>query len=516
MAFNKVQTQAEAKAFNYLQDQSTVLRTKETNEINVNAINVITKTPEAGDVLCVTKKTDGTSLLPSTQQEIVWIKGDSVNYAHWPSANGNFIYEPVGVCYKVRGGKAYCRYRSEVSRRWLEADRFLVTNTAAIMALTGSLTLSVYAASGCGSSDSPLTTTVDFTSGQTLHERCSIIQTALASFGDNTTVSCQYAGPHDYDAMNQYGSYDGDDGVMILNGRFTAYAWNEVHLTIGDVTASISRCNGRDIPADSTNYRRNGGQVYWGGGNFNKFYDYYHTNGREYAESDPAPTNHIETGSPLKETAFASNPQAAIYRKAYGTYKNYLRSCMVEWPTNKGANGRFFDKGIEYTEKLAKAVYIDMSRNSSGGTRSAGQGGYVTYLYGPAHYCNVEVSVNGPGMTQGNWHLPSSGELIEFIQDVTYGTSAYSQDTTYPTSDIRRYVTPSLDPVNRAIYRLNNNTFDASQGWKFTVLSAGDYRWSSSRSGVDYAYSYDGGSGSIYDHYMYDLFYAAPCAVFVV
>ena len=297
---------------------------------------------------------------------------------------------------------------------------------------------------------------------------CINLQNALAGISGNTAISCQYVGPHDYDPVDVgSGQYDGNDGVMIINARFTDNAWNDVTMTIGGVTLSLSRSIGRDIPADSTNFRQNGGQQYWGGCNFYRFYDYYSTNGRTL---DNPPTSPIDTDSPVKEQVFNESANAAIYRNAYGTYKNYLRSCMVQWPTNKGANGKYFDKGHEFTKKLARAQYISMASGSP----------VVTYLYGPAHYCGVEVSANAIGLEAGSWWLPSSGEMIELMQDITYGTSEYSTNG-------------NLDPVNVAIYRLNDNTFDTSKGFRFAALSTGSYsRWTSTMFSLQFAYYFNG------------------------
>ena len=124
MAFNIVQTQQEADKFTYKKNQSTVLYTIDTKNINIHGCNVITKTPTAGDVLCVTQRykqnsdSSGWTLLPPQSQDIVWVKGDTVNMDVWPTETIGDIkirsIEPVGICYKVRDRKAYVLYGQEV------------------------------------------------------------------------------------------------------------------------------------------------------------------------------------------------------------------------------------------------------------------------------------------------------------------------------------------------------------------------------------------------------------------
>ena len=124
MAFNIVQTQQEADKFTYKKNQSTVLYTIDTKNISIHGCNIITKTPTAGDVLCVTQRykqnsdSSGWTLLPPQSQDIVWVKGDTVNMDVWPTETIGDIkirsIEPVGICYKVRDRKAYVLYGKEV------------------------------------------------------------------------------------------------------------------------------------------------------------------------------------------------------------------------------------------------------------------------------------------------------------------------------------------------------------------------------------------------------------------
>ena len=67
-----------------MKDQSTVLHTTESNDVNINGVNVITATPTKGDVLCITRKMSNGLLLGPDKQDIVWVKGMTINFAEFP------------------------------------------------------------------------------------------------------------------------------------------------------------------------------------------------------------------------------------------------------------------------------------------------------------------------------------------------------------------------------------------------------------------------------------------------
>ena len=98
MAINKVNTETQEQDFRFLTNQSSILRTVETNDITVNGVNVIVDKPKRGDVMYI------------SNQKIIWIDGLSINPKQLPQE-----YEPVGICLVVNGNKAMVRYRKEES-----------------------------------------------------------------------------------------------------------------------------------------------------------------------------------------------------------------------------------------------------------------------------------------------------------------------------------------------------------------------------------------------------------------
>lgn len=102
MAINSVNTINDAQNFVYLEDQSTILRVNETDDIKLKGVNVIVNKPKKGDVMCVTRYRDtGGNLLSANEQKIVWIDGLSINQKQLCEE-----LETVGICVAINGNKA--------------------------------------------------------------------------------------------------------------------------------------------------------------------------------------------------------------------------------------------------------------------------------------------------------------------------------------------------------------------------------------------------------------------------
>ena len=109
MAINSVNTINDAQNFVYLEDQSTILRVNETDDIKLKGINVIINKPKKGDVMCVTRYRDtGGNLLSANEQKIVWIDGLSINQKQLCEE-----LETVGICVAINGNKAIVKYKTD-------------------------------------------------------------------------------------------------------------------------------------------------------------------------------------------------------------------------------------------------------------------------------------------------------------------------------------------------------------------------------------------------------------------
>lgn len=408
MAFNIVQTQQEADKFTYKKNQSTVLYTIDTKNINIHGCNVITKTPTAGDVLCVTQRykqnsdSSGWTLLPPQSQDIVWVKGDTVNMDVWPTETIGDIkirsIEPVGICYKVRDRKAYVLYGEEVmsevgdNMALAKAYRFKAYNIT-----VPSTTATVHIKVG-----NEFDQTFSVSGATNLRQFCINMQTALANIGGN--VSCQYIGPHEYDSLDTNGFYTGNDGIMVLNVK----QWNKPNITIriNDTGINLDNYTCRDVRDDIASHeaeyfhRNNGtrfGTDYGNTSNFDLYYEYIRTHGRILRGPVSRPIDHNDR--PINESTW-NTANAKIYRDAYGSYKKYVESCMMNlyW----GISGATLNGGHKHTQMLAKARYIDP------------EDGEVKPLYLAPYLCN-DVSVNAIGLETGRWWMPSIGELSELF-----------------------------------------------------------------------------------------------------
>lgn len=402
MAFNIVQTQQEADKFTYKKNQSTVLYTIDTKNISIHGCNVITKTPTAGDVLCVTQRykqnpdSSGWTLLPPQSQDIVWVKGDTVNMDVWPTETIGDIkihsIEPVGICYKVRDRKAYVLYGKEVEDlddiSLAKAYRFKA-DINAIPPTTANVHIKV----------DDFDKTFKVAGATNLRLFCVNMQGELAKIGG--IVSCQYIGPHEYDPLNTDGFYTGNDGIMVLNVK----QWNVPNITMSingtDIILEGYTCNDvyTDIHkianASETFYINNGSR---GGStsNFDLFYEYVRISGRTLSAQPSSP---IDTSIPINEQTW-NTANAKIYRDAYGSYKKYVESCIMN--IYGGLSGATLNEGHKHTQMLSKARYIDP------------KDGEVKPLYLAPYLCN-NVSINAIGLEAGRWWMPSIGELSELF-----------------------------------------------------------------------------------------------------
>ena len=106
MAINITNTTG-GEQFNFPANQSSILRSTDTNKIKVNGVNVIVSKPKKGDIICVK---DG---------KVIWIDGLSIN----PKQLSQEI-EPVGICVAINGNKAMVKYRKEEYARFADSERW--------------------------------------------------------------------------------------------------------------------------------------------------------------------------------------------------------------------------------------------------------------------------------------------------------------------------------------------------------------------------------------------------------
>ena len=471
MAINKVNTTAEEKSFNFLTNQSTILRTVDTNNITINGVNVIVEKPKVGDVMCVTKyKNDSGTLLDADQQKVIWIDGLSINPGYLSEE-----YEPVGICLVVKGNKAIVRYRQEKGIIWSAGERWELPNSS-IMNDGAEHTLKITLNRQVNSN------LFTFTS----RSRLEFVNKLNAWFlANDKNYSAELVELNtDLPATDTSDIKDGDSyrNRVIVNARFTKNAWNTINIEgIGAGTRAI----GKHIKAVNWYYLNNGFTRSWEGGCCRaKYYDYIQGNQR--APTKPMTDINIVTGSifskyPARLVDFTDNSNCQILRDNFANYNEYLESMLAKFPCGAGGSVAEFPSGKENTYKLANCTFLDNAT------------GEQSPLYLAANWA-ASISLNAPKLGKGNWWLPSSAEITEIMRDITYDTSFWAANP---------------DIINRVLAKL---TSISNSGW--SMLSASANRWTSSRSDQYSAYLYNGYGGYLFSGDFYNGFTVAPITLY--
>lgn len=440
MSFNNIQTStSNLNNFKYLNNQSTVLHIEDSNKLDIHGVNVITNTPSVGDVLCITCKTDESgSLLGPDKQDIVWIKGMTINYNTFLTS----MYEPVGIVYKVRGRTAYVRYREEPQLYLGRTLRFDVTpNISLLSGRTAEVSIRIYDSTG-----SEILTTSGSFAGTTVKAFANWLYTTLnIYYGDSTSannrdVFANYVGSND-----EY-NYDKLDGKCVLDIKQSDKTQDMIASNIIITNCNVTYHKCAVVPYIDTNITNNGNlQHVIHPINYYKFFDWASVNG-------DTPTKNITTlfdGKIVNQNAFDNNSYCELLRNTYTTYENYLKSSfMMKWPVSSGSNsavGTYGDDSRKYNEILSN-IKIKCTNTTDWNL-----------------YCSIfkTISVNHQLLISSNWCVPTIADMIELMNNVTYDTNEW---TTNP------------DIINQVIIKLNNDN-TATHGFKFTPLSANVDRW---------------------------------------
>ena len=156
---------------------------------------------------------------------------------------------------------------------------------------------------------------------------------------------------------------------------------------------------GNGLIKPSTILRNKGITSYYAGSNYEKFRSYY-------AASGVSTVGLSESSSDiLKESAFNTTDNPAIYNKYAGNYSAYIRSEMLAWPTGRGVMRQFNSKAM--SDSLAAKTWTDID----GTVKPA-------YL---AAYAHKAYGITTPGVTTGfepgNWYMGSAYDLHMSIKD---------------------------------------------------------------------------------------------------
>ena len=460
MAINITNTTG-GEQFNFLANQSSILRSTDTNKIKVNGVNVIVSKPKKGDIMCVK---DG---------KVIWIDGLSIN----PKQLSQEI-EPVGICVAINGNKAMVRYRKEEKMRWAASERWELPELS-IMKDNKQHSL-IITLDGTTYSNKPFT----YTAATRAHF---VDKLNYWLAGTDNRYSAELV-ENDTDKLADY-DYTGDDKIgantyknrIVVNAKFSDYTNNKINIEqIGEGTSAIAK----HIKTVYRHYRNNGfkfGRGISSGCCRARYYERYKVNGN----TPSSEMTYINTGTPVNEDAF-NGANCQILRDNYDTYAEYIDSMMIKYPCAAGGVITEVPSGKENTYKLANCTFIDNTITS--GTR-------IKPLYPAAHYA-ASINVDAPGLGAGNWWLPSAAEMVQMMRDITYGTDSWNTNP---------------DIVNTLLEKMVE--FDKTN---WTILSAvQNAYWTSSKCDESYAYYYDvSGSLSFWGSFFYADLKACPITIY--
>ena len=156
---------------------------------------------------------------------------------------------------------------------------------------------------------------------------------------------------------------------------------------------------GNGLIKPSTILRNKGITSSYAGSHYEKFRSYY-------AASGVSTVGLSESSSDiLKESAFNTTDNPAIYNKYAGNYSAYIQSEMLAWPTGRGVMRQFNSKAM--SDSLAAKTWTDID----GTVKPA-------YL---AAYAHKAYGITTPGVTtgfeSGNWYMGSAYDLYMSIKD---------------------------------------------------------------------------------------------------
>ena len=442
MAINSIKT---GQSVAILNNQSSITRNTDINNISYRGINIIVSKPQVGDVMCVTRFTDpndSSSLLGSDKQKVFFVSSSSIRdiYSLTHDNQDRHMLDTVGIVLKVMGNKALVRYKKVSDETYpycaIKArlqlqdgngnngvDKLIqyVKNgarpTVNIVTPTSTLNLKIGEDSSIDYGNYNRAKLVDELNYQLVHKYAS----AKFSFNLINTDSDALADDIS-DAKDSNGNYR---NRVVLNYNASNVSINYTGAAANSISIAMSNVTANYLPMSKLNqiyFLNNGFTRYSSGGCCRAaLYDTGVNEGKEPTSAMTNINNLPGVGDYAGEwvvspSHFANSRNCQILRDNFANYDEYIDSLMIKVPCNAIIEGNgnavaTYPSGKENTSKLA-----------TGSFNVFGQSNKLAPLYPAAYYC-YSLDINGPGLTQGNWWLPSGAEMVEIMKDVTYKTS---------------------------------------------------------------------------------------------
>lgn len=420
--------------------ESTVSNIQDGTGVLFEGKNVIAETQYAdiGDTV-VYDKTDLTHKV---------VKSGTLNIVTLPAnyvIGGTVYYRETKKVYVVANSNA-------ASDRW--GAGYKVKLTGFDLATGGSFTITV---------NSTTTATITYTTSDTLATIATSIAAALAAAGFTSATGWNIVNVSDY--------------ILIQQNWFTP---NITTFNITDASNKITKAiltgnyqtalTGVITPYGFVR-RKDGVQTSFAGGNLERSIAYYSASGSDITGQT------VGANSVVRESRFNStdNPLLVSF---YGTYRNYMADKMTRYPFSKGT---VLSNGRADTVALASIMYTD----HNGAILPAYPAAYNAYTYARTAVGYIT------GFEAGNWHLPSTTEMLLLISQVTNGLAGITSS--------------NMDVINKGI--------SAAGG---TLISTTSNYWASTEYSSYFAWFYTGTGGVLYFNGKYNSLSVRPVLALIL
>jgi hypothetical protein len=408
--------------------ESVVSNIKKGNGVFFNGVNVLTEDPRIGDIVC-----------RDANNEVRFIACDT--FKGWDAANQVGFpqdWTAIGVVASREGNEILVAHRSNAGKAWSAVFRWKVLGWESLTDGSANYAVTIKNVN-IGN-----LTGLDGTYATFMNKYNTLVQSARQT-GILTIQSHMY--------------WDGTDNCIYL--IWDDYnTWDFGTWSIQSIT--LTPWVGQEIPEISYNVRKNGIQVYWGGMNRARFYEYYSVNGT----GDPGSAVMSFNTNVYSKAAFEAQAAypGSIYYQCDGSYDKFIDLNMVEAPFGRGIMSPEFMSGKWNCDQLGNKQYKDIDGNNQ-------------YMYPAIRYAVTTGYAGVKGFDVGDWYLPSMYEMAPVWNLLSYGLSGVTQRNS--------------DPINRSLYAIGGSAIPVSS-----------YAWSSSRYSSYNAWHYD-----VYGRASYAYFY---------
>lgn len=345
-------------------DESRVAKIVSTNEVIVDGINVMTKTPLVGDAVYH----DGTNYY-------FFKGGDQLNHTALIGKG----YTAVGMVVGLKGNKALVINGENISSKYLNVWQYAITNITSTSITLGFKMRPDY--------DNYTNVSVTLSSTAVNATTASEITSALESTNSGYTT-------HGFWAW-----FDETNNRIVVQCDLVEN-WQQYQCTA--TGCSVSVCVWEDMPEHSQYWRKTGKFTnYRALMNIDRGYAYWSANGSTPTEN--VPIHQVGNNNPVTEAAFTGSLYCSLLRETYGDYRTYLSE----------------EFGVMYPQKYGVFGLPDGQTltNKYGNKTAQKKDGTTVYKFPALHY-PLTVGYSGVnGIETGDWYLPGVDEGMMFMPD---------------------------------------------------------------------------------------------------